>query len=209
MLEKWQNLNAQMLKRVTRNGERRVKNSKSRKRVGEGWREKAPSFFATLFFFTTLFFLCVVHIILKPGTSNEFQCGHIADTCRNSSAVLVLVRVHTGWFIFSCPLPALWLWFERSLVNCFLYFSTDLLDPSCCFLSLYTFNLQTTRSTAAWGKQRYRPCHWRKKDKTLFFYFCFQDFVAEFAAIADSCRSYFSLAGLRARVKSNLTYRRF
>ena len=33
MLEKWQNLNAQMLKRVTRNEELRVKNSK---RVGEG-----------------------------------------------------------------------------------------------------------------------------------------------------------------------------
>lgn len=47
--------------------------------------------FCHLFFCTTQFFLCVVHIILKPGTSNEFQCGHVEILVE-----LVLVRVHTG-----------------------------------------------------------------------------------------------------------------
>ena len=59
--------------------------------------ERRRPHFLPPFFFTTLFFLCVVHIILKPGTSNEFQCMRTnADTCSYSSAVLVLVRVHTG-----------------------------------------------------------------------------------------------------------------
>ena len=71
------------------------KQQKSQK-SGRGLKREGALIFCHPFFFTTLFFLCVVHIILKPGTSNEFQCGHIADTCRNSSAVLVLVRVHTG-----------------------------------------------------------------------------------------------------------------
>ena len=52
---------------------------------------RRPHFLSPFFFCTTQFFLCVVHIILKPGTSNEFQCGHVEILVE-----LVLVRVHTG-----------------------------------------------------------------------------------------------------------------
>ena len=94
--------------------------------------------------------------------------------------VTEIVSLGYLWLIF-CPLPALRLWLERWLVNRFLYSRTDfILDPRTrkLFLDLNAFNLQTTGLTEVWGKQRYGPCCWTKKDETLLFHFCFQDFVA-------------------------------
>ena len=65
--------------------------SQKQQKIGRGLKREGALIFCHLFFCTTQFFLCVVHIILKPGTSNEFQCGHVEILVE-----LVLVRVHTG-----------------------------------------------------------------------------------------------------------------
>ena len=121
---------------------------------------------------------------------------------------LILVRVHTGWFISLLSPPRFMALIRVSigqLLSLLYYGFTLIPERVLLFLEFNTIDLQTTRSTTVWGKQRYSPCYWTKKNKTLFFYFCFQDFVAKFAAIVDSCRSYFSQAGLTARVNCKLS----
>lgn len=129
------------------------------------------------------------------------------DTCRNSSWASTCKGTH-GLIYFS-PVPSPLYVFDSSDHWSIAFFTLVRIylipERVFLFLEFNTINLQTTRSTAVWGKQRYSPRYWTKKDKTLFFYFCFQDFVAEFAAIADGCRSYFSQAGLKARVNCKLS----
>ena len=129
------------------------------------------------------------------------------DTCKNSSWASTCKGTH-GLIYFS-PVPSPLYGFDSSVHWSIAFFTLVRIylipERVLLFREFNTINLQTTRSMAVWGKQRYSPCYWTKKDKTLFFYFCFQDFVAKFAAIVDSCRSYFSQAGLTAPVNCKLS----
>ena len=131
---------------MTQNWERssRVKNSK---RVGEGWREKAPSFCATPFFFfhDTVFPLCCPHYLKAWNEQRISVWTHV-----EMLAELVLVRVHTGWFISLLSPPRFTALIRAFIGQLLSLLSTDLLDPrtwNCCFLSLIrlTFKLQDQR----------------------------------------------------------------
>ena len=160
--------------------------SQKQQKSGRGLKREGALIFCHPFFSRH----CFSFELSTLSSSLERATNFSVDTCRNCSWASTCKGTH-GLIYFS-PVPSPLYGFDSSVHWSIAFFTLVRIylipERVLLFREFNTINLQTTRSMAVWGKQRYSPCYWTKKDKTLFFYFCFQDFVAEFAAIADGCK---------------------